>query len=174
MANFVKKAFNKVGQSLGFVAPDTEKVDTSASIAANQAAADNLKSSEELTKEGMANASATAANAGTLAADQARNAMANSGGGKLARALMAAQAGNDAGQTAYNNNVTQGIATAQNQNHARSSILQNQANIQAQAAQTNAAQQNAANQYQTSALSGILKPMIGSAGSAVATKLFRW
>lgn len=168
----IKKAFKSIGQSLGFVAPDVEEVDSSQAVAANQQAVDNLKSSEQLTQEGNANASATAANAGVLAADNARNAMANSGGGKLARALMAAQAGNEASQNAFNQNVNQAISTAQNQNQAQSSILANNAKAIHYANVANANAQNEATTNKNDALAGIMKPVIGTAGSVLATKLF--
>lgn len=166
----VKNGLKTTGQALGLVAPDVEKVDTSQSLALADAAAKNVKSAEQLTQEGSAVASNTAANAGTLASDQARNAMANAGGGRLARALVANQAAQEASQNAYNQNLQSATNLAQSQNSAQTDILAQKAGISTNAAQANAANQNAANQSQIS--NSIIPKLIGTGVNAYLTSEF--
>jgi len=151
---------NYVKQGLGLEGPDTAKVDTSA--------LDNvkIKSAEELQNEGKNIAGMQANNAGAIAADNARNAMANSGGGKLARALAASQAASNASTDTFNSALNSAISTAQQQNQAQTDIAK---------AKTSAAAQNAANEQSANAAkynNNITKPVVGSLINAGISKLF--
>lgn len=151
---------NYVKQGLGIEGPDTAKVDTSA--------LDNvkIKSAEELQNEGKNIAGMRANNAGAIAADNARNAMANSGGGKLARALAASQAASNASTDTFNSSLDSSISTAQQQNAAEREI----AKAKASAAQQNAANEQAASNAQYN--NNITKPIAGTLINAGLTKLF--
>ncbi len=151
---------NYIKQGLGLEGPDTAKVDTSA--------LDNtkIKSAAELQNEGRNIAGMQANNAGAIAADNARNAMANSGGGKLARALAASQAASNASTDTFNSALNSAISTAQQQNAAEREIAK---------AKVAAAQQNAANEQSANTAkygNNLTKPIAGTLINAGLTKLF--
>lgn len=151
---------NYVKQGLGIEGPDTAKVDTSA--------LDNvkIKSTEELQNEGKNIAGMQANNAGAIAADNARNAMANSGGGKLARALAASQAASNASTDTFNSALNSAVSTAQQQNAAEREI----AKAKTSAAEHNAANEQTANTYKYK--NNITKPIAGTLINAGLSKLF--
>lgn len=151
---------NYIKQGLGIEGPDTAKVDTSA--------LDNVKvkSAEELQNEGKNLAGMQANNAGAIAADNARNAMANSGGGKLARALAASQAASNASTDTFNSALNSAISTAQQQNQAEREI----AKAKTSAAAQNAANEQAANTAQYN--NNLTKPIAGTLINAGLSKLF--
>lgn len=151
---------NYVKQGLGIEGPDAAKVDTSALDNVN------IKSAEELQNEGKDLAGMRANNAGAIAADNARNAMANSGGGKLARALAASNAASNASTDTFNSSLDSSISTAQQQNAAEREI----AKAKTSAAQQNAANQQAANNSQYN--NNITKPIAGTLINAGLSKLF--
>lgn len=159
---------NYVKQGLGIEGPDTAKVDTSAA----SAALDNvkIKSAEELQNEGKNLAGMRANNAGAIAADNARNAMANSGGGKLARALAASQAASNASTDTFNSSLDSSISTAQQQNAAEREIAKAKSGIASQAATQNAANEQAANTSKYG--NNITKPIAGTLINAGLSKLF--
>lgn len=151
---------NYIKQGLGIEGPDTAEVDTSA--------LDNvkIKSAEELQNEGKNIAGMRANNAGAIAADNARNAMANSGGGKLARALAASQAASNASTDTFNSSLDSSISTAQQQNAAEREI----AKAKVAAAQQNAANQQASNNAKYN--NNITKPIVGSLINSALSGIF--
>ena len=151
---------NYVKQGLGIEGPDTAEVDTSA--------LDNvkIKSAEELQNEGKDLAGMRANNAGAIAADNARNAMANSGGGKLARALAASNAASNASTDTFNSSLDSSISTAQQQNAAEREI----AKAKASAAAQNAANEQASNNAKYG--NNLTKPIAGTLINAGLSKLF--
>lgn len=151
---------NYVKQGLGIEGPDAAKVDTSALDNVN------IKSAEELQNEGKNLAGMRANNAGAIAADNARNAMANSGGGKLARALAASQAASNASTDTFNSSLDSSISTAQQQNAAEREIAKSKAAAAAQ----NAANQQAANTSKYG--NNITKPIAGTLINAGLSGLF--
>lgn len=159
---------NYVKQGLGIEGPETSKVDTSAATSALDSV--KTKSAEELQNEGRNIAGMQANNAGAIAADNARNAMANSGGGKLARALAASQAASNASTDTFNSALNSAISTAQQQNAAEREIAKAKAGIASQAATQNAANEQAANTSKYN--NNITKPVVGSLINAGISKLF--
>lgn len=151
---------NYVKQGLGIEGPDVAKVDTSALDNVN------IKSAEELQNEGKNLAGIRANNAGAIAADNARNAMANSGGGKLARALAASNAASNASTDTFNSSLDSSISTAQQQNAAEREI----AKAKASAATQSAANEQAANKSKYE--NNITKPVVGTLINAGLSKLF--
>lgn len=163
-----------VKQGLGLEGPDEAEVDTSAATSPLDNLNIKVKSAEELQNEGKNLAGMRANNAGAIAADNARNAMANSGGGKLARALAASQAASNASTDTFNSSLDSSISTAQQQdqqqNAAEREIAKAKAGIASQAATQNAANKQAANTSRYG--NNITKPVVGTLINAGLSKLF--